>query len=478
MLPISEFHVLDINSAFWGVSTETLMEQAGCAVADVVLNRYPNANRIAVVCGSGNNGGDGFVAARHMIPYRDVDVLMVKPPSSIRTKASQKNYQLIEEYSQPLENADLNKYQLIVDAILGVGLKGEVVEPYATAIKQISSVDAPIVSVDCPSGLGTQLAVLPEITVTFHDIKEGMNEISCGEIIVADIGIPWEAINLTGPGEASLYPLPQMDSHKGENGRLLVIGGGPYTGAPALAALAAYRSGCDLVYVATTTTCANIVASYSPIIITHDLPGKIINSEHLDLLYQLSKKSDAVLIGPGIGTSPDTLDAIFDFLSDCDKAVIIDADAISVARSAFDGSSPDILITPHKREMERLTGEECPSDIEERREYVQSKASEWGATVLLKGAVDIISDGRRVKMNRTGIPAMTVGGTGDVLAGIASGLMSKGMSSYDAARLAAYVNGTAGERVFLLHGYGLVATDLLEHIGKIIKDAMDFGKEI
>ncbi len=477
MLPVSEFRVLDVNSAHWGVSVEMLMEQAGCAVSDLVLERFPDKERIAVVCGSGNNGGDGFVAARHLLPYRDVEVLLVKHESSIRTEAARRNYRMVAESSMMLSEAGLGEYDLIVDAVLGLGVSGEVREPHASALKMMASAASPVVSVDCPSGLGTPQAIRPDVTVTFHDLKEGMDEDSCGEIVVADIGIPLEAATFTGPGEAMLYPMPLSSSHKGQNGRVLVLGGGPYTGAPALAALGAYRIGSDLVHIATPRRSFQIVASYSPMFITHCLSGDHLQEADVDDVLDLARFADVLLIGPGLGGGADTLAAVAAVIEDCPLPMVLDADAVSALAHARSAGG-EVLVTPHKRELERLTGEPCPDDIEERAEYVRSASSGSGAVVLLKGAVDVISDGVRTKLNRSGCPGMTVGGTGDVLAGMCAGLAAKGMGLFDAARLGSYIAGIAGERAEASQGPGMMATDMLDHIGPALTAAQDFGGRI
>lgn len=479
MLPVSEFRILDINSAYWGVSTDALMEQAGCAVADLVMDRYPTDGRVAVVCGSGNNGGDGFVAARHLIPYKDVDVVLVKPAQTIRTEAARRNYSLVEDNSILIDDTSLDEYSLVIDSVLGLGVSGRLREPFLSAVEAISSFVGPIVSVDCPSGMGADVAVFPDLTITFHDVKEGMGEHNCGEIVVADIGIPYEAGAFTGPGEAQLYPIPGIDSHKGQNGRVLIVGGGPYTGAPALAGLASYRTGCDLVHISTPRSSCPAVSSYSPMLLTHCLEGDILDGTHTRHIMDIVPDVDAVLIGPGLGRAEVTLEAIGDILKLIDIPVVLDADGITAYGLLDEPPTLDnLVLTPHAREMENITGEACPSDLDERAQQVVRTAASLDATILLKGTVDMISDGRRLKMNRSGNSAMTVGGTGDVLAGAVAGLMSKGLSPFDSARLASYLNGSAGEMAFLEQGYGMMATDILDRLGPSLMSALEYGRGI
>jgi hydroxyethylthiazole kinase-like uncharacterized protein yjeF len=369
---------------------------------------------------------------------------------------------------------DLSGYDLIVDAIYGIGIHGDIKEPYFSLISKINQAGIPIVSIDVPSGLGANMAVRPVRTITLHDIKEGMNESNSGRITVVDIGIPKDAERFTGPGEYVYYPIPKPDSHKGENGRVLVIGGGPYTGAPSLAAMGAYRIGADLVQIATPEPSFQTVSGYSPNFIVHGMPGTVFTSNNLDQVLGLTGLVDAVLIGSGLGRDPRTREAVQDFVHECSKPLVIDADAFSAL-----SLDPDLLkgkkgiVTPHSREFATLFGKALPRDLEERAEGVKEAAARIQMTVLVKGMIDVISDGDRVKFNRTGNPGMSVGGTGDVLAGICAGLMSKGVQPFDAARIAAFTNGAAGDLAFNDQCYGLLATDVIDNIPRVMCRALD-----
>jgi hydroxyethylthiazole kinase-like uncharacterized protein yjeF len=284
------------------------MENAGSAVAGLVEERFGTGKRIAVVCGTGNNGGDGFVAARRLRQRNEVAVLLAVPPDRIKTDLARETYADVADLARPAAAADLSAFDIIVDALFGTGMKGEMREPYRSLIERINASTAALVAIDVPSGLGTDMAVRPAITVTFHDAKEGMDKSNSGEIVVRGIGIPEEAETYVGPGEFAYYPVPRQESHKGENGRVLVIGGGPYTGAPALAGMAAYRVKVDLVHVATPKASFYPVASYSPDLIVHRTSGDLLTRCDLPQLRLLAQKVDAVLIGNGLGNSPETYD--------------------------------------------------------------------------------------------------------------------------------------------------------------------------
>ena len=470
-IPPEEVKVLDINAAYHGVRTIALMERAGEAVARHVLENYPPSSRVAVLCGKGNNGGDGFVAARHLMRGMRPDVYLVEPEDEVATELARANLHLVRGVSRPAKYMDVRQYDLFIDAMLGVGLEGRPREPYATIIKALNRVKKPKVSVDVPSGWPSDLAVQPDATVTFHAPKVGMSKKNSGKIVVADIGIPPEAERFCGPGDFALLPSRRKDSHKGDSGKLLVIGGGPYSGAPAFTGMAAMRSGIDLVFVATPEPAATPVAIYSPNIIVRPLPGNILGLEHVDGLLAMSKEFDAVAIGPGLGDDRRTLTAVQRFVSKCKVPMVIDADAIGAC-----GSKPNVLkgrtavLTPHAGEFKQLTGRTAPSDdMDKRAEMVREAAAKLRATIVLKGPVDVVSDGTYVKLNGTGNDAMTVGGTGDVLTGIVAGFVAQKARPFVAARVGVFTAGLAGDLAFEEKSYGLLATDVIDKVPIVLR---------
>ena len=377
--------------------------------------------------------------------------------------------------------------------MLGIGLSGSLREPYFTIVNRINSTkNKKIISVDIPTGFGTDKKIKPNYTITFHNKKIGMNIENSGDIIVKDIGIPKKAIDYVGPGElTTYYPKPKKESHKGENGRLLIVGGGPYYGAPALSSFAAQRTGVDLIFVATPKKVARAITSYSPLLIkplrlakdvaklSPTLIVKELNDENhlvsndLDIIKTLSSKVDALVIGPGLGSEVDTqigVEKIIDFFIKNKKPVVIDADAIKVM-----GNKPDliknsqIVITSHSGEFKELTGVRLSSNLNERKKNVETWAKELGVTVLLKGPVDIISNGKETKFNDIHNESMTVGGTGDVLAGIVGALLSKGVEPFNAARAGIFINGEAGNFAFKKRSYGLIATDVIDEIPNVLR---------
>ena len=503
MLSSKEIHVLDINSEFYGVPTIKLMENAGKNIADFINKKLKLKNKnIVIFCGIGNNGGDGFVAARHLSNRYNVTIFIAGKPTDIRTDISKKNFQKIKnnkkikiyDIKHTSKIAELiSKNNLIIDSMLGIGLSGELREPYNTIVKQINNTkNKTILSVDVPTGFGTNNYVKADYTITFHDTKKGMNSNNCGKIITADIEIPKKAQEYVGPGELKIYyPTPKKESHKGDNGRLLIIGGGPYYGAPALSSFAAQRTGVDLVIIATPKKVAKAVTSYSPLLIkpvklakhlakiSPTLIVKELNDENnlvssdIKIIEKQINKSDALLIGPGLGTekqTQETVKKIIKKFTEQKKAIVIDADAIRVVGNKQDLiKNTKTVLTPHAGEFTHLTGVKLTNDVKKRKQTVEKWAKKLGVTIVLKGPLDIISDGETTKLNDIHNPAMTVGGTGDVLAGIIAGLLSKGVEPFNAARIGIFINGAAGNLAFEKYSYGLIATDIIEQIPTVLK---------
>jgi len=259
---------------------------------------------------------------------------------------------------------------------------------------------------------------------------------------------------------------------KGDSGRVLIIGGSRrYKGAPALAALAALRSGADLVTVAAPESASDVIASFSPNIIAEPLEGDFLNTGNTAALEKLAERADAVLIGNGLGRMSETADAVHEFLAYLKKPCVVDADALHHISDAKHLLRKGWIVTPHAGEFYNLSGVKLQKRLEQRIKEASRLSREFGATVLLKGYKDVIADGLRVRVNSTGNPFMTVGGTGDVLSGIASAFLAMGMNSFDAASAAAYLCGRAGDMASEKYGQGLMATDVIEAIPPVLSEA-------
>ena len=462
MISFIDSSVIDANCEAMGIGVSVLMANAGKAIVSVLTERFPG-KRIAFVCGSGNNGGDGMSAAG-MMNAEEVTVYLLKPKESIRSDLVRGILSQLTCQIRDFSAFDESRHDVLVDCALGTGASGDVRSPYREFIEAANRFGGAVISIDIPTGLGTSLSIVPNITITLHDVKEMMSCDNSGEIIVKNIGIPKEAYDNIGPGDMQRYPIPLDDSHKGSNGRLLIIGGGPYYGAPVMSAFAAMRVGTDIVRLAAPENCSYLIASFSPVLIVNKLSGNSLRADHLEHVLELSKQNDAVLIGPGIGIFDSTVKTVREFVQECTVPIVVDADGLTALGKDFVSTGKTIL-TPHQREFERLGG-----DLQNIADSVKELAKDMNSVVLLKGRRDMVSDGKKTRYNDTGNSGMTSAGTGDVLAGIVGGLLSKGMTCFDAAALGAFISGRAGEHAFEDKSYGLTAMDVIEGIPKVLKE--------
>jgi NAD(P)H-hydrate epimerase len=469
MISSDRMAVVDENAAALGVPRKQLMESSGHAVARIVREHAAPGDRVVVVAGRGNNGGDAFVAARFLDELA-VTTLLLGRADAISTRIARENFEALQaaEYDAR-EVGDASAFELpdadvVVDAMLGTGVTGALREPEATAATAINDADATVVSVDVPSGVDADtgeaegVAVSPDHVVTFHDEKPGLADVAAA-VTVADIGIPDAAETFVERGDLQVVSRPS-DAHKGDFGRVLVVGGGPYTGAPALSGQAAMRAGADLAFVATPGRVAETVQGYEEGLIVRELAGDLVLERHVDQLLDEAHDKDCVVLGPGLGASEGTLDAIRDFLDLYEGKVVVDADALQVVPDV--DTDADLLCTPHQGEFATMGGEPA-EDWRERADAVEALAADLDQTLLVKGAYDVVSDGDTTRVNRTGNPGMTVGGTGDVLAGVCGALFAT-HDAVTAGAVGAFVNGRAGDAVVDDQGYGLLASDLLDAI--------------
>jgi NAD(P)H-hydrate epimerase len=375
--------------------------------------------------------------------------------------------------------------EIVVDALLGTGTKGKLKAPMLQMVEYINTLSAFKIAVDMPTGvdsdtgevLGT--AVKAHVTVTFHKAKTGLDAAKkyVGELIVKDIGLPEEIEKFAGPGDVFLaVKLRSASAHKGDFGRLLVIGGSEvFSGAPTLVSLAALRTGVDIAYLAAPAKTAYAVSSMSPDLITLKLDGNHLNPNNMAALKPYLETVDAVAMGPGLGLHADTREfvkACVTTIESAGKPLLLDADGLKAFAEFKRPLKVPLVLTPHAGEYAILTGRKVPESLEERVVEVQRTAEELKAVILLKGQVDVVCDAKRVKLNSTGNPGMTVGGTGDVLSGIVGAFLAQNVDPFEAAVAGAFVNGAAGDFVAGDIGYHLVASDLLEWIPHVLDDPM------
>jgi NAD(P)H-hydrate epimerase len=493
-LTVKEMVAIEMNAAHLGVSAQLMMENAGRAIADEIVKRFPEGSKVVAVSGLTGNGGDTFVAARHLacMGY-SVESLVLGDPKYITLKNSRSNYHTVSNMMNSVKVTvikdstlipDINA-DVIIDGLIGTSLKGPLRPPFHQMVEGINKAKAFRVSVDIPTGIEADTgmvygeAVKADLTLTFHKPKlcYKYNPNATKELIRTSIGIPPEAEQYIGPGDVyMLNPERDIDSHKGMWGTLLVVGGNEtYSGAPTLSSLAAYKMGLDLVYTAVPETAAGAVASASPSMITVKLKGERLTSKNLKQIEVTLERASAVALGPGLGVGPETVKAVgelVEMINEKGVPLVLDADGLKAyAKNPIKLKAPTVF-TPHSREFKLLTGKEVSGSHLEKGAIVEIEARRLDSVILLKGNVDIISNGKYTRYNKTGNPGMTVGGTGDVLTGIVGAYLAQKADPFYASGAAAFINGKAGDMVVTKKGYHLLPEDLIKVIPKIVKDCV------
>ena len=456
----------------------TLMENAGSAVARFVLRQYPKAHQIIVICGKGNNGGDGFVAARKLHEAgKQIRVLLLGAVEDVKGDASEmlklmpvlptglRSLEKIPTIRPLLESADL-----ILDAVFGTGFHPPLPELAAKAFEYIQSSNVPVVSVDVPSGIDTDSFTVDQSgacrssgVVTFTAPKPGtiFTALTRGPIAVASIGSPEEVIESKLGLEWNCPPSclrkeRSLNSNKGLYGHALVIGGSlGKSGAPTLASTAALRIGAGLVTCAIPTSLQPVVAGAIPELMTEPLDENAagaISERALDEPESsaLLQRKNVVAIGPGLGRDAETVRAVRRFVERCPLPLVLDADALNAFEGEsklLDGSKRPLVLTPHPGEMARLIGKTVKEIEANRIEVARKFAREHNIILVLKGWRTLIADQNgNVWVNTTGNPGMAKGGSGDALTGIIAGLIAQHSDRIvDAVRAGVYLHGLAAE---------------------------------
>jgi len=502
--PISsrEMRTIETNAEYYGMSLLQLMENAGRNIAQEIQKRFPNTKKIVFFCGLGGNGGDGFVAARHLLTWGyPVTIVLAGKSREISHSYALQNWNALRPIRKGLsivevsDSSDIPKNivaDVIVDALLGIGSRGKLKAPILQMVKCINSLKGFKIAVDAPTGIDSDTgelldssAVKADLTVTFYKSKKGLTvdnaKTFVGDLVVRDIGLPVEFERFAGPGDVALVGKVRfLGAHKGVFGRLLVVGGSSvYSGAPALVSIAALRTGIDIVYTAAPEKTAYTISAGSPNLISIKLKGDNLNLDNVAELEPYLHMVDAVVVGPGLGLSSETCEFVELFVSKVEnagKALLLDADGLKAFAKIKRPLQVPLVLTPHRGEYAMLTGQVLPENLEEKTRLIEETAKELDATLLFKGKVDIICSPSRVKLNFTGNAGMTVGGTGDVLAGVVGGLLAQKTSAFEAAVAGAFVNGACGDFVASEMGAHMLATDLIDWIPKVFDDPMSHLK--
>ncbi len=494
VISVKEMRVLETNTVGLGIPLRMLMEAAGKSVADEVVKRV-KGGCVVVLMGKGGNGGDGVVAARYLVS-RGLHVYIVPayPLSEVSHPDTLANLEIVRGLesivvTKPCDTSVLEEADVVVDALLGTGVRGELRSPIRDLVEKANEARARLkVAIDTPSGLNPDTGVVhgvafrADLTVTMHDVKPGLLKRPdlTGEVVVANIGVPREAWRFVGPGDV-LYRIPSkpVDAHKGVGGRVLVIGGSRYyTGAPALAGLAALAVGADLSFLVVPESIRSIVAGYSPELITATVPGDHFKPGDLEFIekYVREFRPHTIVFGNGLGRDEDTLEFANQFIKwavEHGLYLVVDADGLKGIVYGETRLGWRAVITPHRGEFKSLTNIDLGKDYLEKIDVLKEASTRLEATILLKAPVDIVVEKDRVRYNKTGNPGMTVGGTGDVLAGITGAVLAKTREPYTSACIAAYINGLAGDYLYHIEKKQPTPTNIIKVLPKMVRETLE-----
>ena len=507
VLTAAQMREVDRKTIELGIPGLILMENAAARVVEFLAEKFKalDRERIVVICGKGNNGGDGLAIARQLhtrFHPGNLRVILAANPEELKGDAAENHRMLTAAglSTAPEITPEMRQATIVVDALLGTGFAGPARGKYAELIHQMNTgfPEAAIVAVDVPSGLESDSgasageSVRADYTVTFTAPKlcQVLSPAceACGQLRVAQIGSPAALfedndsifLSVTEPRMfARLFRPRVADSNKGLYGHVLVIAGSRgKTGAAVMAGTAALRVGAGLVTVASAESAISAIASYTPELMTETLAETEVGSIAMrawddGALARVLKRKDVVAIGPGMGSHPESVELMRRIIEDCEVPMLVDADALNALGNTDYRANHPRVFTPHPGEMSRLTGLSIQEVQADRIGVARCYAQRHSVTLVLKGNRTVIAfpDGR-VFVNPTGSPALAKGGTGDILAGLIAGLMAQFRDEQDAAVLAAvYLHGRAGELgAAELGERTLLATDLFRFLPEAMRE--------
>lgn len=487
---VDTFSIMEI-----GIPSVILMERAALAVCEQILMHY-QGGRILCVCGSGNNGADGLAVARQL-SEKEIPVCVILAAGF--QKKGTEEYELQKSIAGKLhldiiEDAlkqDWGSFEIIVDALFGIGLSRELSGVYADIVNKINLAHTKVIAVDIPTGINASngacmgVCVKADITVTFGYLKAGLvlypGASYAGDVIVSDIGFAKDALDqIIGKmftyDEIDLRRIPKRrtDGNKGTFGKALIVAGSKGMGGAAIfSGKAAYRCGCGLVKLLTHQELHEGILQHLPEALLSLYQGDESEEEIRAFVKKAVQWADCIVAGPGLSTDEMAVELVRQLL-DCTKVpLLLDADGLNIIAKHMPtgyGRNRQIIITPHVGEMSRL----CGKSIEEIKGSLVETAKEYAlreqVICVLKDARTIVTDGSRVYVNMSGSDAMATGGSGDVLTGVIIGMVAAGMGLFDAAVMGCFVHGRAGELAGLEMGSrAVMASDIADYVGIVLK---------
>jgi len=499
----------------FGIPSLLLMENAGLQAVLEMERSFPRllTGRVAVVCGKGNNGGDGLVVARHLFDRGTaVEVFLLAKQGDVKGDA-RTNLEIIRRLGVPIRGITtrqdiqasgerISRADLIVDALLGTGTAGGAKGLVAEAIDLLNRAGRPIVALDIPSGVSSDEGELPgpsinaTLTITFGLAKRGVilfpAASHAGRVAIVDIGLPHQLLNdpnlevsLLEPEEViGVFPPRDPNAHKGTYGHVLVLAGSPgKTGAAAMCALSALRIGAGLVTLGLPESLSDMMEAKLTEVMTEGLPETVdrtVGLAALGKVQALIGGKRALAIGPGLSTHPETAEVVRELVGMVSVPMVVDADGINALAPKLETlgkAAASVILTPHPGELARLLGMSREEVVNNRIPIAQKVATSFKVHLVLKGGRTLVVDPEgRVSINMTGNPGMATGGTGDVLTGLIAGLLAQGVTPGRAARAGVYLHGVAGDLAAEAVGQeAMLASDLMAQIPAAIRRAKALG---
>lgn len=474
-----------------GIPGQELMENAGKGCSEFINDLIIPESKIALFCGSGNNGGDGFVIARYLQNSQHSPTVFLTGSTDKTSPETLINYKKCVELGIPInkiekEPDDLSDFDLIIDAIFGVGLKGEVKGWQANVINKINESEKTVVAIDIASGVDAntghaEIAVEADFTLTMAAMKYGQllgeGREKSGEVLVIDIGVPDDVLlqfplkGKLATCENVIFPYRSKFSHKGDYGRIGIVAGSPgFTGAAILASKAALRAGAGLITLFHPLGLETILENQLLEVMTYTIPFPHIKEDKEEFFNKLNSM-DVLLIGPGLGTSSELVELLKQIVVSWNKPLILDADAINILadnKNILENiSSKQVILTPHIGEFARLCNVTTEDILIDPLKHLQDFVAKYKYNVLLKSATSVYCDETGFVFNITGNDGLSTGGSGDVLAGIVTSFIGQKLSLKDAAVSASYLMGETAEKLAETRKpASIIPSDIIENLFK------------
>jgi NAD(P)H-hydrate epimerase len=482
-LRIREVYALISNMEALGMNGRILAENAGLSIANALRGHY--GKKLLFVCGTGGKGAIGMCAARHAMDHADVTVAVVRSGGAIKNDSAVFNYGLLNSIAQvqDVRDDDISKLEklvksadVVVEALIGIGLKGKPSRFLREAIKATNSARHTI-SIDVPAGVNADTGVPSSTSIRADElfvVHKNKAAVACKlpgcKSKIIDVGIPASMELIAGPGDVMLATEPRsMRANKYDTGAVLVVGGSAeYHGAPLLSAFSALRTGSGYVTLAAPRSAAIKLKEESPNLAVRMLSGNIITHDDVETVCKI--RHDSLTIGSGMSPTKESFETILEIISRCDTPMVLDAAALRAVALDKSVLNERMVLTPHEGEFEALSGIKLDnSPLYERIRTVVKFADTYGCTLVLKGNDTIITDGKLLKVNKASSPALATMGTGDALSGMIASYLSRHKNVFECAVAAVHAHAKAGDLLFAQKGIHITATDVVDAIPYALK---------